>query len=134
MAHNAKCGDKRHKRYDPLLVKWACRMLIQIGESRYEELRDVLELPCARYLRDYKNAVECEDGTQHALLREWRGRLVSEREKGPLLCVTAHDAMKGGLVGLGCNDEQLIAALCTRTKAQLARTEAKYRELCAFVS
>jgi hypothetical protein len=94
MAHNAKCGDKRHKRYDQLLVKWACRMIIQIGESRYEELRDVLELPCPRYLRDYKNAVECEDGTQHALLREWRRRLASERKKGPLLCVTAHDAMK----------------------------------------
>ena len=93
MAHNAKCGDKRHKRYDRLLVKWACRMIIQIGESRYEELRDVLELPCARYLRDYKNAVECEDGTQHALLREWRRRLASERAKGPLLCVTAHNAM-----------------------------------------
>ena len=42
---------------------------------------------------------------------------------------TAHEAMKGGLIGLGCNDKTLIATLCTRTKPQLARTEAKYREL-----
>ena len=42
---------------------------------------------------------------------------------------TAHDAMKGGLIGFGCNDKNLIATLCTRTKPQLARTEAKYREL-----
>ena len=120
MAHNAKCGDKRHKRYDPLLVKWACRMIIQIGESRYEELRGVLELPCPRYLRDYKNAVECEDGTQHALLREWSRRLASEREKGPLLCVTAHDAMK-----------------CSKTRAGLTlfRTRRiRASEACAVLS
>ena len=33
-----------------------------------------------------------------------------------------HAAMKGGVLGIGCDDEQLIAATCTRTKAQLART------------
>ena len=36
---------------------------------------------------------------------------------------SAHEAMKGGLVGLGCNDRKLIACLCTRTKSQLSRTE-----------
>ena len=33
-----------------------------------------------------------------------------------------HAAMRGGMLGIGCDDEQLIAATCTRTKAQLART------------
>ena len=41
----------------------------------------------------------------------------------------AHEAMKGGFCGLGCNDRKLITVLATRTKSQLARTEAKYREL-----
>lgn len=34
----------------------------------------------------------------------------------------AHEAMHGGFLGLGCNDRKLIAATCTRTKAQLQRT------------
>ena len=37
--------------------------------------------------------------------------------------------MKGGVLGIGCDDEQLIAATCTRTKAQLARTIKRYRAL-----
>ena len=40
-----------------------------------------------------------------------------------------HAAMKGGVLGIGCDDEQLIAATCTRTKAQLARTIKRYRAL-----
>ena len=39
----------------------------------------------------------------------------------------AYEAMHGGLTGIGCNDRKLIAALCTRTKAQLLRTQAKVR-------
>ncbi len=41
----------------------------------------------------------------------------------------AHQAMKGGFIGFGCNDKKLMNVLCTRTKPQLERTEAKYREL-----
>lgn len=41
----------------------------------------------------------------------------------------AHEAMHGGFLGLGCNDKKLIAVTCSRTKAQLERTAAKYREL-----
>ena len=40
-----------------------------------------------------------------------------------------HAAMKGGVLGIGCDDEQLIAATCTRTQAQLARTIKRYRAL-----
>ena len=39
-----------------------------------------------------------------------------------------HEAMKGGLTGIGCDDKRLVATLCTRTKAALARTAAAYRE------
>eukprot|EP00966_Prymnesium_polylepis_P275740 6371032-Prymnesium_polylepis.1 len=35
---------------------------------------------------------------------------------------SAHEAMHGGFMGLGCNDKKLIAVTCTRTKAQLVRT------------
>ena len=37
--------------------------------------------------------------------------------------------MKGGVLGLGCNDKKLIAVLCTRTKSQLQRAARKYRAL-----
>ena len=40
---------------------------------------------------------------------------------------TINEAMNGGFLGLGCNDEKLIAALCTRTKSQLSRTRKQYR-------
>ena len=40
-----------------------------------------------------------------------------------------HSAMKGGMLGLGCNDKKLIAATCTRTKSQLAKTAQRYRAL-----
>ena len=40
-----------------------------------------------------------------------------------------HAAMKGGVLGIGCDDEELIAATCTRTKKQLARTIKRYRAL-----
>ena len=40
-----------------------------------------------------------------------------------------HAAMKGGVLGIGCDDAQLIAATCTRTKKQLARTIKRYRAL-----
>ena len=40
----------------------------------------------------------------------------------------AHDAMKGGVTGLGCDNRKLIAVLCTRTKASLERTKAQYRK------
>ena len=39
-----------------------------------------------------------------------------------------HEAMKGGLTGIGCDDKRLVATLCTRTKAALSRTAAAYRE------
>ena len=39
----------------------------------------------------------------------------------------AYDAMKGGVLGIGCNDKKLIAATCTRTKAQLHKTAVHYR-------
>ena len=42
---------------------------------------------------------------------------------------TVNEAMNGGFMGLGCNDEKLIAALCTRTKGQLQRTRKQYRKL-----
>ena len=37
--------------------------------------------------------------------------------------------MKGGVLGIGCDDAQLIAATCTRTKKQLARTIKRYRAM-----
>ena len=40
---------------------------------------------------------------------------------------SAHEAMKGGLTGIGCDNTKLIAALCTRTKAALGRTASAYR-------
>eukprot|EP00316_Scyphosphaera_apsteinii_P007777 CAMPEP_0119306596 /NCGR_PEP_ID=MMETSP1333-20130426/7310_1 /TAXON_ID=418940 /ORGANISM="Scyphosphaera apsteinii, Strain RCC1455" /LENGTH=857 /DNA_ID=CAMNT_0007309933 /DNA_START=58 /DNA_END=2631 /DNA_ORIENTATION=+ len=40
-----------------------------------------------------------------------------------------HEAMHGGFLGLGCNDNKLISVLCSRTKDQLRRTASKYREL-----
>ena len=40
----------------------------------------------------------------------------------------ARDAMKGGVTGLGCDNRNLIAVLCTRTKASLERTKKAYRE------
>ena len=43
-------------------------------------------------------------------------------------CETVNEAMNGGFLGLGCNDRKLIAALCTRTKAQLQRTKKTYRD------
>ena len=39
----------------------------------------------------------------------------------------SYEAMKGGVLGIGCNDKKLIAATCTRTKTQLARTAKRYR-------
>ena len=41
---------------------------------------------------------------------------------------TVNEAMNGGLMGLGCNDAKLIAAMCTRTKSQLQRTKQRYRD------
>ena len=40
---------------------------------------------------------------------------------------TVDEAMNGGFLGMGCNDNKLIAALCTRTKSQLQRTRKAYR-------
>ena len=40
---------------------------------------------------------------------------------------SAHEAMHGGFMGLGCNDKKLIAVTCTRTKAQLERTSGESR-------
>ena len=42
-------------------------------------------------------------------------------------CETVHEAMNGGFMGLGCNDNKLIAALCSRTKSQLQKTRKRYR-------
>lgn len=43
---------------------------------------------------------------------------------------TVHEALlEGGFLGQGVNDNKIIAALCTRTKAQLGRTAKKFREL-----
>ena len=39
------------------------------------------------------------------------------------------NAENGGFLGLGCNDDKLIAALCTRTKSQLTRTRQRYRAM-----
>eukprot|EP00900_Chrysochromulina_parva_P010576 jgi/Chrpa1/1951/Chrysochromulina_OHIO_Genome00013467-RA len=44
-------------------------------------------------------------------------------------CETVNEAMNGGFLGLGCNDDKLIAALCTRTKSQLTRTRQRYRTM-----
>lgn len=44
-------------------------------------------------------------------------------------CQTVNEAMNGGFMGLGCNDKKLIAAICTRTKAQLERTRKQYRTM-----
>ena len=41
----------------------------------------------------------------------------------------AYEAMKGGVLGIGCNDKKLIAATCTRTKSQLAKTAQRYRAI-----
>ena len=43
-------------------------------------------------------------------------------------CETINEAMNGGFMGMGCNDNKLIAAVCTRTKAQLQRTKSQYRD------
>jgi len=40
----------------------------------------------------------------------------------------AYEAMHGGFLGWGCNDNKLIACLCTRTKSQLRRTAKKFHE------
>lgn len=66
-------------------------------------------------------------------LSECCARLQEQNSKLKALVATsdadaAHEAMCGGLTGIGCNDAALIASLCSRTKAQLARTAAAYRE------
>jgi len=38
-----------------------------------------------------------------------------------------YEAMNGGFLGLGCNHNKLIAAVCTRTKSQLSTTAKRYR-------
>lgn len=43
-------------------------------------------------------------------------------------CQAIDEAMNGGFLGLGCNDNKLIAAVCSRTKAQLQRTKKQYRD------
>ena len=44
-------------------------------------------------------------------------------------CQAVNEAMNGGFMGLGCNDNKLIAAVCTRTKSQLQRTRKQYRDM-----
>ena len=44
-------------------------------------------------------------------------------------CQAANEAMNGGFMGLGCNDNKLIASICTRSKKQLQRTKRRFREL-----
>ena len=39
------------------------------------------------------------------------------------------ESVQEAMAGLGCNDGKLIVSLCTRTKSQLRRTAAKFREL-----
>ena len=39
------------------------------------------------------------------------------------------ESVKEAMAGFGCDDKKLIVALCSRTKSQLKRTAAKYREL-----
>ena len=41
----------------------------------------------------------------------------------------AHEAMVGGVTGIGCDHSKLIAALCSRTKSQLRDTAKAYVEL-----
>jgi hypothetical protein len=43
-------------------------------------------------------------------------------------CEAVNEAMNGGFLGMGCNDNKLIACLLTRTKAQLQRTKKTYRD------
>jgi hypothetical protein len=38
------------------------------------------------------------------------------------------EAMNGGFMGFGCNDNKLINAVCSRTKSQLQRTKKQYRD------
>ena len=47
---------------------------------------------------------------------------------------TVDEAMNGGFMGLGCNDNKLIAAMCTRTKRQIQRTVKAYRNKCVRAS
>ena len=44
-------------------------------------------------------------------------------------CETVNEAMNGGFLGGGVNDNKLIACLCTRSKSQLVRARKKYRDM-----
>ena len=59
MSNNEKAvmgKSNRSLRYHPVTVKWALKLMIKHGQTTYEEIADVLSLPSARYLRDFKNA------------------------------------------------------------------------------
>ena len=69
-------------------------------------------------------------GTTEEKCDQWQAH--NRKLKAHVACTDAedaHQAMHGGLTGIGCNDPKLIAALCGRTKAQLRHTASKYREM-----
>ena len=77
-------------------------------------------------------ASESGDLSDPGVLKECCGRL--QKINGMLKtriaeadAAACHEAMKGGLTGIGCDNAKLIGTLCTRTKAALGRTAAAYR-------
>ena len=79
-----------------MTLKWALRQLIKNGESSYDELREVLNLPSVRHLRDFKNAFKGDgEGVQNALLQsmdeEAVKRELTPRQRSGML---VWDAMK----------------------------------------
>ena len=67
MRNNQRVAEGRSKhsfRYNPVTLKFAMRLLIKNGQSGYEELRQVLNLPSTRYLRDFTHAHKDEKGRE----------------------------------------------------------------------
>ena len=113
------------------------------GVSRSAAARERLEIGEASTLKAragdgsfmssvLKARIECEDDAE--VMKDCCLRLQAHnRRVKEYIAVydseSIHEAMNGGFMGLGCNDRKLIAALCTRTKAQLQRTRKQYWQL-----
>ena len=69
----------RARRYHPVTLKFALRLLIKNGASGYEEIREVFPLPCVRYLTNFKNAFKDVQGVQHDVLEAMRTRARNEK-------------------------------------------------------
>jgi len=72
--------------------------------------------------------------TDSKIMGECCARLQAHNRKLKSFIATAdaqavNEAMNGGFLGLGCNDKKLMAALCSRTKSQLAMTRKRYRAM-----